>query len=283
MSLAQLLAAARLLSQFELAKSKNARNWRMYEGGDPANGPLKPRTIDQRMDRYLTGRGLSLGHDPYHEEDEVAPTPHGNHIETDRVNNGLLTSEHEGAHALMTPAGKKLRGYFKWLHGQNEEERTTRHFRDSEAAQEQRIPGVRHENIAQALSPKIQRRAGVAPGAQNHYWPHNDRTPEENQQHSQHRSEVHGDTARKIIRRWDRGRQFTSEGVPVDPHGPDAAINERARVAKRPPKEHVQGVNVGGGNLLTSAKQRLNLQVNRGLTNERGRVAPAPLLEPKGR
>lgn len=110
---------------------------------------------------------------------------------------------------------------------------------------------MRHERIAQAISPKIQRRAGVAPGAQNNYYPHNDRDPDEQQKIDRDLSERRGVEARKYVRRWDRGQRFDSEGRPQLPHGPDAAINDRARIARQP----------DGGNLVTSPRARLDLEI----------------------
>jgi len=273
-----------------LAKSKNVRNWRTYEGGDPANGKLKPSTIDRRMDRYGRSLGLQMGHNPVEEDGDIAPTPYKNYLESGRMDEDLLTSEHELGHAMMTPPSKKMRSYFKWLHGQNEEERQNRtafsgirNWRARRIAEEEGIAGMRHERIAQAISPKIQRRAGVAPGAHNDYYPHNDRDPEEQLKIDKDLSERRGAEARKYVRRWDRGQKFDSEGRPQPPHGPDAAINDRARIARQQadviPSYTKPGetYNRGGGNLVTSPKARTDLEIHRDRIRDRGLVKPAPL------
>ncbi len=270
-----------------LAKSKNVRNWRTYEGGDPAKGKLEPSTIDRRMDRYGESLGLEMGHNPIEEDGDVAPTPYKNQLETGRMDEDLLTSEHELGHAMMTPPGKKMRSYFKWLHGQNEVERQNRsafsgirNWRAQRVAEEEGIAGMRHERIASAISPKIQRRAGVAPGAHREYYPHNDYTPEEYDRTDRDLADRRGVEARKYVRRWDRGQRFDSEGRPQPPHGPDAAINDRARIAKQP-ADVVQGFsgpfNRGGGNLVNSPKARTDLEIHRDRIRERGPVKPAPL------
>ena len=258
-----LLKAATLV--LALAKtSRNVRNWRTYEGGDPSRGKLKPSTIDRRMDRYGRSLGLDVGHYP-DDEGEVAPVPHKNRIETDSIDEGLLTSEHEFAHAMMTPPGRRMRPYFKWLNAQNEVERTTRHFfernhgtaRQRQEAEERIAPGSRHEKIAQAISPKIQRRAGVEPGVQNEFFPHKYYDQSEHQQKSKDTSIYYGDQARRYVRRWDEGMKFDSDGRVVVPSGPDAAINERARIAAR------------GKNLVNSDQARDALRMRGQMSLER--------------
>ncbi len=127
----------------------------------------------------------------------------------------------------------------------------------------------RHEHIAQAMSPGIQRRAGVAPGSENHYFPNNDRPPAEHQATSKLRHDVHGKKARQYQALWDAGQKFDQEGVPQTPRGPDAAINDRVKLQTQRPqmRYHAKGpgqhLNVGGGNMVTSpAQNRMNTRYN---------------------
>lgn len=272
-------------------RSKNVRNWTRYEGGDPSKGPLKGSTIDRRQSRYMRGLGLDLDTEPgaYQRDEDVAPTPRGNILPHARTGEDLLTLEHEGAHALMTPPDKKMSRYFRWLHGQNELERTTRHQRSGrgtraqqEAVEEAQVPGSKHEHIAQAMSPGIQRRSGVAPGAHRNFYPHDDRSPEEYQEVDKLRQDVHGRKAKGYLRRWDEGMRFDKEGVAIPPTGLDAAINQRARIARRPPKmtnvpQHgdipAHTANIGGGPLASSVQAQLSARMHSQLPHQ-GETTP---------
>jgi len=272
-------------------RSKNVRNWTRYEGGDPSKGPLKGSTIDRRQSRYMRGLGLDLDTEPlaYQRDEDAAPTPRGNILPHARTGEDLLTLEHEGAHALMTPPDKKMSRYFRWLHGQNELERTTRHQRSGrgtraqrEAVEEAQVPGSKHEHIAQAMSPGIQRRSGVAPGAHRNFYPHDDRSPEEYQEIDKLRQDVHGRKAKGYLRRWDEGMRFDKEGVATPPTGLDAAINQRARIARRPPKmtsvpQHgdipAHTANIGGGHLASSVQAQLSARMHSQLPHQ-GETTP---------
>lgn len=156
---------------------------------------------------------------------------------------GNFGVEHETAHAMMTPEGKTINQYQKWLSDHSKPKVDEEDFDDIDYDHEE---SVRDENIANQLEYKIDRRAGLDQEykfrGRDEVSTYDNREPDEYEYNEksgtvytspgrkdQIVNDGYKESAAQYAQKFDDGARFNRYGRIVEPTGIDAKINARAK------------------------------------------------------